>query len=284
MGKKFVKIKKQILSLSNLEKILYPGLKIRKVQILDYYLKVSSLMIPFLKNFPLVRVRCPNGIERCFWEKEKPKGIPDWIKTKDIFSSHLKKSVSYIICNNLETLIWLVNLAVIEFHPWLAPIDNLDQPKFILFDLDPLEAVSFKDISKVALLIKKILDELNYKSFAKTTGLSGIHIYALNKKRYNFDQSREFVKDVAKILDKFYPELIALDKKQRKGVYIDWQQNSKGKTAVAPFSLRANSFATIAVPLRWERLKRGIDPKNYNLLNYSKWLFKTNYDFLQDFA
>ena len=147
---------------TNLDKILYPDLTIKKSQMIEYYIKVAPLMLEYLKYRPLVTTRFPNGIKQNgFYEKEAPKGTPSWVETYKKYSKTTKRSLNYIICNNLDTLLWLANLAAVEIHVPLSKIESSEKPDLILFDIDPEPPASINDVIEVAKLLKETLDNLS---------------------------------------------------------------------------------------------------------------------------
>ncbi|MCZ7393416.1 MAG: non-homologous end-joining DNA ligase [Candidatus Methanoperedens sp.] len=255
-------------SFTNLEKILYPLLGLKKSQVIEYYIRIAPRMLRFLNNRAIVMNRYPDGVDKeGFYEKDRPMGIPDWVETFKKYSETAQRDINYIVCNDLDTLIWMANLASIEINITLSRIDNYDTPDLVLFDIDPEPPCSFDDVMDVALLLKEKLDELNFRSFVKTSGKKGLHVVLPVIKSYNFKQTREFVHQFGKFLAR-ESELVVSEFRNSRDpgtIFIDYLQNTRGKTMIAPYSLRAQAKATVSTPLEWEELKKGLRPEEFNI-------------------
>jgi bifunctional non-homologous end joining protein LigD len=255
-------------SFSNLDKVLYPKLKITKAQFIEYYIKMAPKMLPFLKDRPLVLTRYPGGVDKeGFYAKNAPEGMPDWVKTVTFYSHSAKRNVNYIICNDLDTLIWLANLAAVEIHMPLSKVDDREVPDFAFFDVDPEPPCVFDDAAKVALLIKEKLDTLGLKSYVKTSGKKGIHILVPVHRKYTFKQTRDFVHAVGIQLMKESDKVVSefSDTKTPDKVFVDYTQNSHGRTMVCPYSLRVTPEATVSTPVEWSNIKKKIKPAEFTI-------------------
>ncbi|MCZ7381821.1 MAG: non-homologous end-joining DNA ligase [Candidatus Methanoperedens sp.] len=255
-------------SFTNLEKILFPEQGLKKSQVIEYYIRIAPRMLGFLENRPIVMNRYPDGVDsEGFYEKDRPMGIPDWVKTFKKYSETAQREINYIVCNDLDTLIWMANLAAIEINITLSTIDNYDTPDLVLFDIDPEPPCSFDDVMDIALLLKEKLDELNFRSFVKTSGKKGLHIVLPVIKSYNFRQTREFVHEFGKFLSRESDLVVSeFRNSQDPGtIFIDYMQNIRGKTMIAPYSLRAQAKATVSTPLEWKELKKGLRPEEFNI-------------------
>ncbi len=255
-------------SFTNLEKILYPELGLKKSQVIEYYIRVAPKMLKFLYNRPIVMNRYPDGIDKeGFYEKDAPMGIPAWVKTFNRYSETAQRELNYVVCNDLDTLVWMANLAALEINITLSTVDNFDTPDLLLFDIDPEPPCSFDDAMEVALLLKEKLDELNLKSFVKTSGKKGLHIVLPIIESYNFKQTREFVHQFGKFLSRESDIIVSEFRNSRDPgtVFIDYPQNNRGKTMTAPYSLRAELKATVSTPLEWKELKKGLRPEEFNI-------------------
>jgi len=253
---------------SNLNKILYPHLELTKGKVIKYYLKVAPLMLKFLKNRPLVTTRFPDGVDKKgFYEKNAPMGTPSWVKTFKHYSKTAKRNVNYVVCNNLDTLLWLANLAALEIHIPLSKIDSYEKPDMILFDIDPEPPADINDACEVAKVLREKLEAFSLKSYPKTSGKKGLHIVVPIVPEYSYDQTREFVHQVGKHLEKEIDIVVSeFSHSQEPGtVYIDYGQNSKGKTMICPYSLRATVNGSISFPLSWKKLEKGLKPENFNI-------------------
>lgn len=255
-------------SFTNLEKVLYPELGLEKSRVIKYYISIAPRMLRFLENRAIVMNRYPDGIDReGFYEKDAPIGIPAWVKTFNKYSETAQREINYIVCNDLDTLIWLANLAAIEINITLSTIDKYDAPDLVLFDIDPEPPCSFDDVIEIALSLKEKLDELNFRSFVKTSGKKGLHVVLPVIKSYNFKQTREFVHQFGKFLARESNIVVSEFRNSREPgtIFIDYLQNIQGKTMIAPYSLRAEPKATVSTPLEWKELKKGLRPEEFNI-------------------
>lgn len=255
---------------SNLDKILYPDLAIKKRQVIEYYIKVAPLMLDYLKDRPIVTTRFPNGITKDgFYEKDAPKGTPLWVDLYKKYSKSTKRNLNYIICNNLDTLLWLANLAALEIHIPLSMKDSYENPDLILFDIDPEPPANINDAVEVANLLKKTLDNMSLKSYPKTSGKKGLHVIVPIKPGPSYAQTREFVHLIGKHLTKknqiIVPEFS--QSKEPGKVHVDYRQNSAGQTMICPYSLRAEKEAPVSTPLSWGQIQKGLKPKEFNIFS-----------------
>ena len=263
MSQKLTKV-----NFSNLDKILFPKLKITKAQFIEYYIKMAPKMLPFLKDRPLVLTRYPEGVDKeGFYAKNAPEGMPDWVKTVKLYSHSAKRNVYYIICNDLDTLIWLANLAAVEIHIPLSRLPEREKPDFAFFDVDPEPPCTFDDAKKVAFLIKDKLDRFGFKSYVKTSGKKGLHVLVPIVEDYEFKESRDFVHAVGQLLMKESATVVSefKDTKTPGKVFVDYTQNSHGRTMVCPYGLRATPDATASTPLEWSDLKKEIKPSEFTI-------------------
>ena len=196
MSEKLTKVK-----FTNLDKILYPKMKITKAQVIEYYIKMAPKMLELLANRPAVLNRFPNGVnEEGFYEKDAPSGTPSWVKIFKRYSETAERELAYILCNDLDTLIWLGNLAALEIHLTLSKADSFESPDLILFDIDPEPPVGFDEVVNVALMLKQKLDELGLRSYVKTSGKKGMHVLIPVREGYTFQHTREFAHKIGKEL------------------------------------------------------------------------------------
>ncbi|SET04079.1 non-homologous end-joining DNA ligase [Anaerobranca gottschalkii] len=255
------------LNLTNLDKVYCQKNNITKKDCLNYYIKIYPYISEYLKNRPVALTRYPNGFQqKGFYQKNVPEGKPSWVETINI--PGIK---NYPLINNIETFLWLCNLGTIEFHPWLSNKDNLDFPDYGVLDIDPMEKFSFKEVLIVARKVYEILELLKIKSYPKLTGSTGIQIYIPLVNRYTYEEVREFIRLIYVIVNNQLPEISTLERKveQRKGkIYLDYLQNVKGQTLVAPYSIRPKVGAPISMPVRWEDIyKDNLSPQEYNIFN-----------------
>jgi bifunctional non-homologous end joining protein LigD len=253
---------------TNLDKIIFPKLKITKAQVIEYYIKIAPRMLRFLFNRPLVLTRYPNGIdEKSFYEKDAPEGTPSWIKTSKIYSETARRNVSYILCNDLDTLVWLANLAAIEIHIPLSQIGSREKPDFIFFDVDPEPPATFEDAALIAISLMEKIENLGLKAYAKTSGKKGLHVLVPIVPEHTFKITRTFVHKIGQQLAKEHENVVSefADTKKPGKVFIDYLQNSHGRTNVSPYSLRGVQEATVSTPVEWNDLKKRIKPADFNI-------------------
>jgi bifunctional non-homologous end joining protein LigD len=258
---------------TNLDKILYPELKITKRQVIEYYIRIAPRMLGLLVDRPLVLTRYPNGVhEKGFYEKDAPSGTPNWVKTFRNYSKSAKRELNYIVCDNLDTLVWLANLAALEIHMTLSKIEAFEIPDLVVFDLDPKSPANYDDVIDVAHLLKEGLDALGLESYVKTSGKNGLHVLIPIERGPSFEQARRFVQKTGNSLKKETDKVVTeRSKRETPGkVYIDYVQNSHGRTMVCPYSLRATPKATVSTPLLWSEVEKGLNPESLNLFKVSK--------------
>jgi bifunctional non-homologous end joining protein LigD len=291
-------------SFSNLEKVFWNKTsehpQLTKKDLIEYYDKIGSYILPHLKDRPLSLSRYPDGIKgKTFYHKNWNQTRPDYVKTVKVYSETRGDIINYILGNNKETLLWVANLGCIEMHPWYSRVidsescknsDELDEdkcglsfPDFVIFDLDPYiysgnenegeepeyNIKGFKSAVEVAFHLKELFDELKIISYVKTSGKTGLHIFVPVIRAYSYDQTRAFAEIVGRILTKRIPQKITTiwDTSQRSGkVFFDYNQNAKGKTIASVFSARPSVSATVSMPVKWEELDN-ILPSDFTMLN-----------------
>jgi bifunctional non-homologous end joining protein LigD len=261
----------QEIEISKPDKILFPGAGITKLDLIEYYDRISDKIIPFLKDRPLMLHRYPNGIEdKDFYQKEEPDYFPDWIDTISVDLKGEKKKQSLVNCNSKATLLYIANQASISPHVWLSRKEQLNCPERVVFDLDPPDD-NFDLVKKGALNIKEFFDDLDITVFVMTTGSKGIHVVLPLRGKDDFEQARDFAGKVAKRLADENPEYLTVEtrKNKRRGrLFLDYLRNSYGQTSVAPYSIRARSGGPIAIPLSWDELARkDLTARSYHLGN-----------------
>jgi bifunctional non-homologous end joining protein LigD len=260
-------------SFTNLDKVLYPWLELKKSRVIEYYIRIAPLMLRFLKSRVIVINRYPDGVDKeGFYEKDAPAGIPSWVETFNKYSETAQREIKYIVCNDLDTLIWMANLAALEINITLSTIDNYDTPDLVFFDIDPEAPCSFDNVIDIAFLLKEKLDELNFISFIKTSGKKGLHVVLPIIKKYNFKQTREFVHQIGKFLARESDIVVSEFRNSRDPgtIFIDYMQNNRGKAMIAPYSLRAQPDAPVSTPLEWKELKKGLRPEEFNIFTVLK--------------
>jgi bifunctional non-homologous end joining protein LigD len=254
-----VEVEGRRLSLSNLDKVMYPEVGFTKGQLIDYYTRVAPAVLPHLRERPLTLKRYPNGVEgQHFYEKRCPSHAPDWVRSEDA------SGINFCVCDDLPTLVWLANLADLELHPSLSFVDDILRPTVMAFDLDPGPPAGLAECCEVALILREALGRIGLESFAKTSGSKGIQVYVpLNVDDVDYDGgTKPLSKALARHLEGEHPKLIVSTQKKelRRGkVLIDWSQNDEHKTTVCVYSLRARERPTVSTPLDWAEVEAG-DP------------------------
>jgi bifunctional non-homologous end joining protein LigD len=254
-----VEVEGRRLSLSNLDKVMYPEVGFTKGQVIDYYTRIAPFVLPHLRDHPLTLKRYPNGVEGGhFYEKNAPSHRPEWVRVAPI--ELRTKTIDFVLCNDLPTLVWLANLADLELHPSLSLAEDIDRPTVMAFDLDPGPGAGLPECCEVAFILRDALDRLGLACFAKTSGSKGIQVYVpLNVEDVDYDNGTKALSHVlARHLEGQHPKLIVSSQKKelRRGkVLIDWSQNDENKTTVGVYSLRARERPTVSTPLAWDELE-----------------------------
>jgi bifunctional non-homologous end joining protein LigD len=259
------------LKFTNLKKVYYPDEGFTKRDVLNYYDGVSRLILPHLVGRPLSLKRYPNGIkEEFFFQKDTPGSYPSWLRTESIDSDHTQKPIRYVFAEDPASLLYLVNLGCIDHNPWMSRWPTLDNPDFVLIDLDPQEC-PFDLIVDAALMVKRVLDRIGLAGYPKTTGGDGLHVYIPLEPVYTFEEARIFAELIARLVIHEKPDMFttprSVSKRQRNRVYFDYLQVMKSKTIAAPYVLRAYAGAPVATPLEWSEVKRGLHPSQFNITN-----------------
>ncbi|HEY5973364.1 MAG TPA: non-homologous end-joining DNA ligase [Geobacteraceae bacterium] len=268
MSRNLVEIAGKRLSLANLEKELYPACGFTKAQVLAYYRRIAPYILPHLHDRALTLKRYPDGVDREFFFEKRCPPHPDWVRTAELQRDDGER-ITVCLVNDLPTLIWVANLASLELHVPLARVGSPDRPDAMVFDLDPGEPADVLVCARVAFILQEILSRLGLASFVKTSGRKGLHLYVpLNAPGTTFEDTKEFSRAVALIMQKNYPDLVTarMAKDQRPGrVFINWSQNDASLTMICAYSLRAREQPIVSCPLAWgelEELARQGDPAN----------------------
>ncbi|WP_121459862.1 DNA ligase D [Chryseobacterium defluvii] len=269
---KEVTLNQHKVKLTNQDKMYFPKDELTKGDVIEYYQSVAEYILPHLKNRPLSLNRFPNGIEeQSFYQKDASDNIPDWIKTTPVHSESNDKYIDYIICNDKATMAYLNNLGCIDFNPWNSSLPDLENPDFLVLDLDPSKKNTFDDVIETALQVKEVLDSVKIKGYCKTSGSTGIHIYIPMGGKYDFDQVKDFAHLLMQQVQEKLPDITTLErnlKKRDEGkIYLDYLQNRTGQTLASVYSLRPKEGASVSMPLEWDELKPGLKPTDFNIHN-----------------
>jgi bifunctional non-homologous end joining protein LigD len=265
-----IEVEGKRLKLTNLEKILYPAAGFTKGQVIDYYARIAPVLIPQLAGRPLTLKRYPEGVDQeFFFEKNATQYRPEWVKTAPIWSEGNRRTVNYLLADDLPTLLWIANLASIELHPSLSRARKIEEPTVIAFDLDPGPPANIVECCQVALWLRDIFEHLGLQSFPKTSGSKGLQVYVPMNTPITYGASKPFAHALAGLLEDEHPELVLSDmSKQRRAnkVFVDWSQNDQHKTTIAVYSLRARPRPTVSTPLTWEEVEHALKKRDADLL------------------
>jgi bifunctional non-homologous end joining protein LigD len=265
-----VEVEGRSLALTNLSKVLYPEDGFTKAEILDYYQRVSPVLLPHVAGRPATLKRYPEGTGgESFFQKHAPEHRPDWVRTEQVESQSSRgrgETIDYVVIDDLPTLIWAANLASIELHvpQWRFPRRGEPKPDLLVFDLDPGAPATIVECCRVAEALRPVLEEDGLAPLAKTSGGKGLQLYA-RVSGITSEQASERAKGYAQRLENEQPDLVVsrMTKSLRKGkILIDWSQNNAAKTTVAPYSLRARNQPTVSTPVTWEEVAACRQPKN----------------------
>jgi bifunctional non-homologous end joining protein LigD len=258
-----VKVDKRQVELSNLDKVLYPEAGFTKGEVIDYYTRVSPVLLPHLRNRALTRIRYPNGVAaKGFFEKNAPGGTPDWVRTETLpapGSTKDREMIDYIVADDLATLVWLANLAALELHTPQWKVDS-DGPDMLVVDLDPGPPAGIRECLTVALLMRDRLAADGIDAYPKTSGKKGLQLACPIAGEQPAEEVSGYARRVAQELERAEPKLVVsrMARQLRPGkVFIDWSQNNAAKTTVTPYSLRAQPTPTVSTPLTWDEVEAG---------------------------
>jgi bifunctional non-homologous end joining protein LigD len=253
-----IEVDGRTLSLSNLDKVLYPEAGFTKGHVIDYYTRVAPALLPHLRGRALTLKRYPNGVDKPhFYEKQCPAHRPEWVRTAPLYSRSNGRTIDFCLCDDLPTLVWLANLADLEMHTSLAKAEDDTRPTLLAFDLDPGPPATIVECAEVALELRAIFAHIGMEAFPKTSGSKGMQVYVPLNTPTTYTQTREFSHGLAQLLERRRPELVVSEmKKSVRGgkVFVDWSQNAQHKTTVCVYSLRALAQPTVSTPLTWDEV------------------------------
>lgn len=264
-AKKRVRVGDTELTLSNLDKVLFPN-GFTKGEVIDYYARIASVLLPHLEDRPATRLRFPDGVDgQAFFEKNAPSHTPGWVRTVRVPTPGGSRSAAdFVVIDELPTLVWVANLAALELHvpQWRAgPRGGLRDPDLMVFDLDPGEPAGLDEAREVACLLRDLLDADGLEAFPKTSGKKGLHLY-VPLEETSHERTSAYAKEAARRLEAGHRDLVVsrMNKRLRTGrVFVDWSQNNRHKTTVAPYSLRAAAEPSVSAPVMWEEVEGDTD-------------------------
>jgi bifunctional non-homologous end joining protein LigD len=265
-------VEEKKLSVSNLNKVLYPKVGFTKGQVIDYYIRIAPVLLPHLQDRPLTMKRYPNGVDaEFFYEKNCPSHRPKWVKTAKVWSEGNNRIMDYCLVNDLPTLVWAANLADLELHTSLARKKDVSRPTMMVFDLDPGAPADIVQCCQVGFWLRDLLAKMKLKSFAKTSGSKGLQLYVPLNTAITFDQTKDLSRTLAQYLEQQHPDRVTsnMSKALRKGkIFVDWSQNDEHKTTVCVYSLRAKEEPTVSTPVKWEEVENCLKKKDADFLKF----------------
>ncbi|HYC44646.1 MAG TPA: DNA ligase D [Burkholderiales bacterium] len=265
--------------ISNPAKVLYPEAGITKLELAQYYEDVADWILPHLENRPLTLVRCPNGWDKCFFQKHPDAKVSEVIERVTVQES--AGATLYMMANTTEALVSLLQMGALELHPFGSSAPKLTCPDRIVFDFDPADDISWASLVEAVYLLKTLLEEIELQSFIKTTGGKGLHVVLPIRPSLGWDEVKRFTQAIAELMVRSFPEkfVATVSKSKRHGkIFVDYLRNAEGATAVAAYSLRARANAPVAMPIAWEELETDVRRDHFNVRNAVQRLRKMNQD------
>ncbi len=266
---------------SNLDKVFWPDEKYTKGDLIEYYRSMAPWLLPYLKDRPVVLTRYPDGINgKSFYQKDAPGFVPDWIQTIPIWSEDTQRDIQYFVCNDIESLVYLVNLGTIPLHIWMSRIDDLTKPDWCLIDLDPKDA-PFEHVLTLAKTMQQLCDQVDMPAFIKTTGKSGLHIMLPLGRQMTYAQCLQFAMLFARLVTDRHPDIATTQRtiSKREGkVYVDAFQNRAGQLMVSAYSVRPSPGAPVSMPIEWDEVNAKLRNGNFTIKNAKKRMEKLGHD------
>jgi len=261
---------KRTINFSNLKKVYWPNEKYTKGDLIDYYRAIAPWILPYLRNRPVVMTRYPDGIDgKMFYQKDAPEFAPEWLRTINIWSEETQREIRYFVADDEDSLVYIANLGSIPLHIWASRVGSLELPDWCVIDLDPKEA-PFRDVIRTAQVLHTLCETIRLPNYVKTTGKTGLHILIPLGRQVTYAQSRTLGELLARVALQQLGAIGTIVRhvtKRGDKVYLDYLQNRHGQTIVAPLSVRPLPGATVSMPLRWEEVVDGLDPRDYTIKN-----------------
>jgi bifunctional non-homologous end joining protein LigD len=252
--------------LTHPDRVVYPKDGLTKTDVFAYYGLVAPVMLPALEGRPLTLQQWPKGISQPGFFRQNVAQAPDWVRREKL--PHERRTVEHVLVDRPETLLFLANHSALTLHIWNSRLPHLDEPDWVVFDLDPAEGKGFETTLPVAHVLHRLLEQLNLDSVPKTSGKRGLHVLVPLARGHTYEDVLDFAQAICGVLEKGLGDQVTTERSlaKRKGrLYLDAFQNGQGKTVVAPYSLRAIDGAPVSAPLRWSEVKEGLDPKAFSL-------------------
>ncbi|MGI9305082.1 MAG: DNA ligase D, partial [Gammaproteobacteria bacterium] len=260
-------------SFTNLDKVFWPEDDYTKGDLIEYHRSVAQWLLPYLKDRPVVLTRYPDGIDgKSFFQKDAPAFAPDWMRIERMWSEHAEREVGYFVADNLESLLYIINMGTIPLHIWSSRIASLERPDWCILDLDP-KGAPFKHVVKIARAIHELCDDIELPCFAKTSGSTGLHVLVPLGREYTYEQSRNLGELLARVVVAQMPDIATVTRavSRRDGcVYVDYLQNGHGRLLVTAFSARPLPAAPVSMPLKWSEVNARLDNRKYTIKNAAR--------------
>ena len=275
-GDASVKVGRDVVPLTHLERVYWPGEGYTKGDLVRYYYEVADYILPYLKGRPLIMKRYPSGIEGPFFHQHDVDEAPSFVRTAPLeVEDGGGHEVDYIVGDNLATLLYMANLGAVERHPWHSRVEDLEHPDWFVFDLDPGEGVPFETICDVAVTTREVLARVGLESYPKTSGSRGLHVYVPVEPVYEYGRIAELAEQLATVVAREQSEVATVERSKRKRgegmIYVDHMQNARGKSVVAPYSVRPKPGATVSAPLEWKEVeKKRVKTSDFHIKNVLK--------------
>ncbi len=271
-GKSELSVGGRRVAVSNLDKVFYPKSGLTKAGVIDYYINISPVLLPHLKNRPITLKRYPDGVDGgFFYEKRCPPYRPKWVLTAPVWSDRYNSDIHYCVVNDLASVVWAANLGDLELHTFLAKGKTVDCPTMAVFDLDPGPPANILNCAQVSLWLQEKLNRFKLDSFAKTSGSKGLQVYVPLNTPVTYDDTKPFARHLAEELQREHPDLVVskMQKTLRAGkVLVDWSQNDRHKTTVCVYSLRAKEQPSVSTPVEWDEVKAALKRKDERRLTF----------------
>jgi len=275
-GDLVLKVGREEVSVTSLDRIYWPDEKLTKFDLLSYYLKVADYIMPFLQDRPAILQRYPRGIKAPMFFQQDLDSAPAYIKTARLTNQE-GRQLDYGVYSTVGSLLHFVTLGTIEQHPWHSTVKRLDKPDWIAIDLDPKKA-PWENVLQVALVVKEVADEIGLQAFPKTSGSSGIHVYVPLKPANEYEKVAEFARLFATEVAQRAPKIATVErtiaKRKSTQVYVDWMQNARGKSLASVFTARARPKAPVSMPLGWKQIEKGVKIQDFTIVNVPDLLQK----------
>lgn len=269
MTASFLEVGGRTVRLTSPDRVLWPQVNMTKARLIDYYIKVAPVLLPYLEDRPITLARFPEGVgAKGFFQTRCPPH-PPWVRTQRMHVFTSGKDVDAPVIDDLPSLVWAANLSSIELHPYLGRTQRMDRPDFVVFDLDPGPPADVLDACRVALRVRAVLDDVGLTSVAKTSGGKGMHVYVPTGATRGYAETKGFARAVAALIVREDPQRVVdrMDRAVRGGkVFIDWSQNDPGKSTVAPYSVRAMALPTVSTPVAWTEVEEAVAAADWRRL------------------